>query len=164
MNFLRYLYRLILLLKATNFKKIRKGKNLVVANGVKIYPTKFIKIGDNVMIGRDVIISTSKSGRSPIKIGNDVMIAHRTLIIGGNHDFSSTNIPMNRQGEGVQGPIIIENDVWIGAGSIITTGVKLGTGSIIGAGSVVTKDIPKYSIAVGSPARVIKKRKNEIIP
>ena len=70
---------------------------------------------------------------------------------------------MNTQGEGIQGTINIENDVWIGAGCTVLTGVTIGEGSIIGSGSIVTKDIPKYSIAIGSPAKVIKNRKNEIV-
>lgn len=151
------------MLMATNFKGVDSGVNLVIAPGVKIYPSKFVKIGNNVMIGRDVIISTSKSGRSPIFIGDDVMIAHRSLIIGGNHEHSRTDIPMNNQGEGIQGAINIENDVWIGAGCTVLTGVTIGEGSIIGSGSIVTKNIPKYSVAIGSPAKVIKNRKNEIV-
>ena len=151
------------MLIATNFKGIDSGINLVIAPGVKIYPSKFVKIGNNVMIGRDLIISTSQSGRSPVFIGDDVMIAHRSLIIGGNHKHSRIDIPMNNQGEGIQGSIIIESDVWIGAGCIILTGVTIGEGSIIGSGSIVTKDIPKYSVAVGCPAKVINKRKNEIV-
>ena len=65
---------------------------------------------------------------------------------------------MNQQGEGKQGAIIIEDDVWIGAGSIILTGVTISKGSVIGAGSVVAKSIPEYSIAVGNPAKVIHRR------
>ena len=60
-----------------------------------------------------------------------------------------------------KGDIIIEDDVWIGSNSVILSGVQIGRGSIIGAGSVVTKDIPPYSIAVGSPAKVLKKRFND---
>lgn len=60
-------------------------------------------------------------------------------------------------------PVVIGHDVWIGHGSIVLKGVKIGNGAIIGAGAVVTKDIPDYSVAVGNPARVIKKRFNEII-
>lgn len=163
MIYLKIFLRFLRLLFATNFKSIVVGKNLAISYGVKIYPSQYVNIGDNVMIGRDVIISTSKSGRSPISIGNNVMIAHRSLIIGGNHEYSRTDIPINIQGEGVQGAIIVEDDVWIGAGCIILSGVRIGKGSIIGSGSIVIKDIPKYSIAVGNPAKVIKNRKNEII-
>ena len=163
MIFIKKIFRFFRLMKTTNFKSLTKGKNLIVGPGSKIYPSKFITFGENVMIGKDVVISTSKSGGSPISIGNNVMIAQRNLIIGGNHEYSKVEIPMNQQGEGAQGAIVIGNDVWVGAGCIILTGVKVGDGCIIGAGSIVTKDLPPYSIAVGNPARVIKNRKDEAI-
>jgi len=87
------------------------------------------------------------------------MIAERVMIIGGNHEFSRLDIPMDMQGEGKQGKIVIEDDVWIGAGSIILTGITIGEGSIIGAGSIVTKSIQPYSIVAGNPAKVIRMRK-----
>ncbi|VVS91972.1 DapH/DapD/GlmU-related protein [Desulfoluna spongiiphila] len=62
------------------------------------------------------------------------------------------------QGEGKQGAITIEDDVWIGAGAIILAGVTVGKGCVIGAGSVVTKDVPEYCVAAGNPARVVKQR------
>jgi acetyltransferase-like isoleucine patch superfamily enzyme len=124
-----------------------------------IYPCKYISIGNNTSLGRNVTISTSESGRSPINIGSYVMIAERVMIIGGNHEFSRLDIPMDMQGEGKQGKIVIEDDVWIGAGSIILTGITIGEGSIIGAGSIVTKSIQPYSIVAGNPAKVIRMRK-----
>lgn len=144
-----------------NYLELKVGVGFVVSNGVHIYPARHIKIGKNVFIGRNVTISTSKSGRSPIKIGNDVMIAERCSIIGGNHETRRLDIPMNRQGEGKQGAIVIGDDVWIGAASIVISGVTIGDGCIIGAGSVVTKDIPPYHVAAGNPARIIKERTAE---
>lgn len=122
-----------------------------------------MKIGNNVKIGRDVIISTSKSDGIPIITRNDVMIAHRSLIIGRNHEHSRIDIPMNTQSKGAHGPIKIEDDVWIGSGCIILSSVKIGKGSIVGSGSVLVKDIASYSLAAGVPAKVIKNRKNENI-
>lgn len=86
------------------------------------------------------------------------MIAESCSIIGGNHETRRLDIPMNQQGEGKQGAIVIGNDVWIGAASIVISGVSIGDGCIIGAGSVVTKNIPPYHVAVGNPARVLKQR------
>lgn len=135
-------------------------KNLHISKNVTISPLGEIDFKDNIYLSTNISITTNNTGQSKIKIGNYVMIAHNVMIIGGNHDISKTDIPMMLQGEGKQGHIIIEDDVWIGAGSIILSGVIIGKGSVIGAGSVVTKDVPKYSIAVGNPARVIKGRKD----
>ncbi|QFT08590.1 Putative acetyltransferase [Vibrio sp. THAF190c] len=107
------------------------------------------------------MISSSRSGLSPIKLGNNVMVAQNVQIIGGNHAFNRTDLPMMFQGEGKQGPIVIENDVWLGASCIILTGVTIGEGAIIAAGSVVTKSVEPYSIVGGNPAKLIKKRENE---
>lgn len=141
-----------------NILLLKKGRNIIVGQNSFIYPCKFITLGDNTFIGRNVTISSSESGNSPIILGKDVMITERVLILSGNHNYSDITIPINQQGEGKQGEIIIEDNVWIGAGSIILTGVTIGEGSIVGAGSVVTKSIPEFSIAVGNPAKVIKKR------
>lgn len=76
-----------------------------------------------------------------------------------NHAFSRTDIPMREQGMQDFKPVTIGNDVWIGARVTILPGVKIGNGCIIGAGSVVTKDLPNFAIGGGNPARVLKYRK-----
>lgn len=146
------------ILACDNYFKLEKGKNLSIGFGSKIYPSKHIKVGNNVFIGRNCTISTSQSGKSQIILGDNIMLAERVQIIGGNHAFERIDIPINQQGEGKQGKIIIEDDVWIGASSIILTGVIIGKGSIIGAGSVVTKSVEPYSIVGGNPAKFIKSR------
>jgi len=146
-------------LKATdNFFYLKKGVNCVVGAGVKIYPCKYISLADDVSINRNCTISTSTSGRSPVKIGSNVMLAEGVKIVGGNHEISDINTPMMLQGEGKQGAIIIGDDVWLGTNTIILTGVKIGKGVVVAAGAVVTKDLPDYVIAAGVPARIIKKR------
>lgn len=114
----------------------------------------YVRIGDNCSIGCSVNIF----GHGGAVIGNNVMIASHTCIIASSHVFADTERPMFDQGHLSKG-ILIEDDVWLGAGSKILDGVKIGKGSIIGAGSVVTGDIEPYSIAVGVPARTIRKRK-----
>jgi acetyltransferase-like isoleucine patch superfamily enzyme len=85
------------------------------------------------------------------------MIASHTGIYANNHNFADLTRPMNSQGVTSKG-IVIENDCWLGTGVKVLDGVRIGRGSIIGAGAVVTKDIPPYSIAVGVPAKVIGQR------
>ncbi|MCK4944079.1 MAG: acyltransferase [Candidatus Aminicenantes bacterium] len=135
-----------------------------------------IVVGNNVLIGRNTIISC-KGGdievgdfsnigpnntlisESSMKIGKYVFTAgHSYLIAGGNHSFEKKDIPIWFQPSISKGGIIIEDDIWIGASTTILDGVKIGKGSIIGAASLVLKSIPSFSIAAGSPARVIKKR------
>jgi maltose O-acetyltransferase len=141
-----------------NVFQLKCGKNFFVGGGSLVYPVRHMVFGKNVFIGRNVTISTSESGKSPVYIGRDVMIAQRCMIIGGNHEIERTDIPMNLQGEGKQGAIVVGDDVWIGAGTIVLGPVTIGRGCVIGAGSVVTKDLPDYSVAVGNPARVIRNR------
>ena len=152
------LRRQILRFLASPFSRISCGEGVIFSPGCRVLSPKFTSIGNRVFLGRDVLISTSRSGNSPITIGDDVMIAQRVQIIGGNHSFERKDITMNLQGEGSQGSIIINNDVWVGAGAIILTGVVIGEGAIIAAGSVVNKDVQPFSIVAGSPARVIKFR------
>jgi acetyltransferase-like isoleucine patch superfamily enzyme len=96
-------------------------------------------------------------GMGDVIVGDNVRIATHTVIVSGNHNFENINIPIRLQGVKVA-PIIIEDDVWIGAHVCILSGVRIGTGSVIGAGAIVTKSIPAMSIAVGNPARVVSTR------
>lgn len=92
-----------------------------------------------------------------IWIGDGVRIAAHGMMIAGNHRFDDPDRPIRQQGIKAA-PIRIEDDVWIGGRVNIMAGVTIGRGSVIGAGSVVTKDIPPGSVAVGIPARVVKRR------
>ncbi|MGH2665059.1 MAG: CatB-related O-acetyltransferase [Flavobacterium sp.] len=104
-------------------------------------------------------------------IGDYVSISsHVIFILGGNHQINTlSNYPLHskliglspQRDAAVKGPIIVENEVWIGTGAIILSGVTLGKGSIVAAGAVVTKDIPPYAIAGGNPAKVIRYRFDE---
>lgn len=88
------------------------------------------------------------------------MVEEDVLFLGGGHNYESLDIPMGKQGTKPSTPLHICSDVWIGARAIILPGCKrIGKDVIIGAGSVVTKDIPDYAIVGGNPARVIKMRK-----
>lgn len=113
----------------------------------------FINIGNNCSINDFSIIY----GMGGVTIGDDVRIATHTVIISGEHNFNDRDKLIRLQGVRPL-EIIIEDNVWIGANVTILGGSKVGNGSIIGAGSVVTKSIPPFSVAVGNPAKVLKTR------
>jgi acetyltransferase-like isoleucine patch superfamily enzyme len=81
-------------------------------------------------------------------------------VVPAGHNFERVDIPIRKQGSLMKG-IVIEDDVWIGCGCRILDGVRIGRGSVIGAGSVVNKNVPEYSVVVGVPGRVIKNRKDK---
>jgi len=97
------------------------------------------------------------SGGSNIIIGNNVLIGPRVNIIGYSHEFSEKSIPIREQ-KCISKNIYIEDDVWIGAQCTIFAGIRIGKGSVIGAGSIVTKDILPFTINVGNPCTKIKNR------
>ena len=112
-----------------------------------------LKVGDHSNIGPYSYIGCS----GKITIGNNVMISPRVSIYAENHVFDDANIPMKEQGV-TQSAVTIEDDCWIAANSIILAGVTIGKGSVIAAGSVVTKSVPPYCVVAGVPAKVIKQR------
>lgn len=112
-----------------------------------------IKLGRNTYVGPYVCIA----GPGDITIGENCMIAAHSGIYSNNHIFSDPTIPIREQGTTNRG-IVIEDDCWLGTGVKVMDGITIGRGSVIGAGAVVTKDIPPYSVAVGVPAKVISQR------
>lgn len=96
-----------------------------------------------------------------VQIGKLALLANNVTIVGGDHNYRHAGVPMVFSGRDELKPTIIGDDVWIGAQSIIMTGVSIGNGAIVAAGSVVTKDVKPYSIVGGVPARFIKMRFNE---
>jgi len=116
-------------------------------------------MGGKIIVGKNVGINPYCLiyGMGGVTIGDNVMMATSCIIISANHNFERTDIPMTFQGVACD-EIKIGNDVWLGARVTVLAGVEIGDGAIIGAGAVVSKSIPPYSIAVGVPARVIKSR------
>ncbi len=164
-------------------KYLEAGRDLIIEDYAEVncLATQKIQIGNRVSIGKFAIIRPSNSyggeigeglkiGNNSnigpysyigcsgyIEIGNNVMISPRVSIYAENHVFDRTDIPMKEQGVKKQF-VTIEDDCWIAANSIILAGVTIGKGSVVSAGSVVTKDVPPYSLVGGVPARIIKKR------
>lgn len=127
-------------------KKVNVSKGASFGNGAKI------EIGDYSGIGINAKIPNN------VKIGKYVMMGHNVTIIGANHRFDRTDIPMIEQGYFPAEPLIIEDDVWIGNNAIILPGKHIRKGTIVAAGSVVTKEFPPFSIIGGNPAKLIKSR------
>lgn len=111
-------------------------------------------VGD-VFIGDCSRVGLNNTIIGPVCIGSHVNLAQGVVVSGLNHGFYDSSKRIDEQ-KVKTSQIVIEDDVWIGANCVITAGVHIGEHSVIGAGSVVTKDIPPHSLAVGSPAKVIK--------
>jgi acetyltransferase-like isoleucine patch superfamily enzyme len=117
-------------------------------------PRAAITIGRNCFIGEFNVVR----GQGGVHIGDGVYTGPMVQIVAVNHVYDDPNRPIREQGITAQG-IVIEDDVWIGAGAAVLDGVTIGRGSVIGAGSIVANDIPPYSVAVGTPAKPIKDRR-----
>jgi len=127
------------------------GRNVNIEHGAYFGSGKDIEIGDNSGLGFNCRVY------GPLKIGNDVMMGPDVMIFTQNHETSRLDIPMRLQ-TAPKIPVEIGDDVWIGARAIILPGRKIGKGAIIGAGAVVTKDVPDYAVVGGNPAKIIKFR------
>ena len=111
-----------------------------------------IKLGSNVSINRGCEFFTSSNLGTIIEIGDNVTFSPNVKLYGAGHDYRYIDLP------DISGDIIIKEHVWIGANSIVLQGVTIGEYSVVSANSVVTKNVPPYSIVAGVPAKVIKKR------
>lgn len=108
--------------------RLRVGANSAISHRVDIYNLSDVHIGDRVVISQDV------------------------YLCGGTHDYSDPTYPLIRK------PIQLEDDVWVAAGAFIGPGVRIGKGAVVGARSVVFKDVAPWSVVIGNPARVVKTR------
>lgn len=132
---------------------------IVSAMGTDVNIERNAHFGPQLEIGDHSGIGINCEVYGPVKIGRDVMMGPEVVVYTSGHKHDRVDIPMREQGSDEVRPVVIGDDVWIGRRAIIMPGVKIGNGCIIGAGAVVTKDIPDYSIAGGVPAKVIKRRK-----
>ena len=126
------------------------GKGLNIERGATF--------SSHVTIGNASGIGVKCELHGVVHIGDHVMMGPGCIFYSYNHRFSRTDIPMDQQGFTDHEPIVVGNDVWLGRNVIVLPGVEIGDGCVIGAGAVVTKSIPPYSIAGGVPAKVIKSR------
>ena len=124
-----------------------------VDKSFRCFPPFYTDCGKNIKIGKNVFINACCrfQDQGGIEIGDGSLIGHNTTIATLNHDFNP-----DKRANLHPSPVKIGKNVWIGSDSTILPGVEIGDGAVIGAGSIVTKNVPANSIAVGSPARVIK--------
>lgn len=111
-----------------------------------------IRVGDRSAIGMDALVI------GPLQVGRNVMMGPRCVLLASSHETSDPDRPMTEQGFTDDRPIVIEDDVWIGAGVTVLPGRRIGRGSIVGAAAVVTHDVPPWSVFAGNPGRVIRQR------
>ena len=140
--------------------KICLGKRVSLDKGVyikgeNVNPSRHtqIDIGERTYIGPYACIS----GSGYVEIGKDCLISSHSVIYANNHNFGDPMRKIREQGTTRKG-IVVEDDCWLGSGVKVLDGITIGQGSVIGAGAVVTKDIPSYSVAVGVPAKVVSNR------
>ncbi|MCR9847511.1 acyltransferase, partial [Vibrio antiquarius] len=144
-------------IKATLLRLVgaKVGRRVIFYPGVWVQPGFSLIIGDDVDLALDVLLTT-KGG---VTIGNRVLVGYRTQILSSNHFIPSREHRIFESGH-TYAPVLIKDDVWIGANCIILPGVTIGEGAVVAAGAVVTKDIPPFSISAGVPAKVIKMRES----
>lgn len=142
------------------YKRIRASlaKNFIEYCGKNVNIEPYCRFDYALKIGNNSGIGKYSELYGDITIGENVMMGTNCIIYTRNHSFERIDIPMKEQGFQEVKPVIIENDVWIGGRVTILPGVYVGKGAILGAGSVITKDVPKYAIVGGNPAKIIKYR------
>ena len=144
-------------IRIENPKNIELGNDSYYGFDCKIYASELSKVivGSNVTFNSNVMVNAR--GKGSIDIGDNVLIGPNVVLRSSNHSFNNLNEPIIQQGM-TYGHIVIENNVWIGSNCVILPKCKIGEGSIIAAGAVVTNDVESYSIVGGVPAKLIKKR------
>jgi len=140
----------------TGFPAIRIGEGTSFMSRSYLYAhdSSQLAIGSRCSFNHNVLLGASGG---EIVIGNDVLIGPNVVLRASDHVFTSPEAPIRSQGHR-PGRIVIGNDVWLGANVVVTSGVTIGNGCIVGAGSIVTHNLPPMSVCVGNPARPIRSR------
>jgi maltose O-acetyltransferase len=128
------------------------GRSVNIEHGAWFGSGRGVRVGDRSAIGLDALIL------GPVDIGADVIMGPRCIFLSNRHDVTRHDVPVNSQGYLPALPIVIEDDVFVGAGVTVLAGVRIGANSVVGAGSVVVKDVPPGSVVAGNPATVVRKR------
>jgi acetyltransferase-like isoleucine patch superfamily enzyme len=128
------------------------GQNVFLGKCCYLSPPGFIRIGNNVAIGMATFIETN------LEVGDDVLISSHVSFVGNDHRFDDPNQSVFWNGRLPPSLVVLEGDNLIGHKTIVVGNVRIGRGCIVGAGAVVTKDLPPYTICCGVPARPIRDR------
>ena len=154
MKIIKYLMHKVRYYQLVFFNKnLFAGRNLKLGKHCTVSKKNKIIIGNNFFMGNNCHLSSN------LIIGNDVMFASYVACVGGDHKYDNINTVLRLSGRDVFKTIIIEDNVWIGHGAILLHGVRIETGAIVAAGSIVTKDVLSNSIVAGNPAKYIRLRK-----
>ncbi len=141
-------------LEALREGRLEVGEGALFEPGVWITApaTARVRIGAGTFLNRNVMVASQEL----VEIGDHCMLANGCFVSDANHRFDDRELPITWQGFESKGPTRIGNNCWLGVGVVVTSGVTIGERCVIGANSVVTKDVPPYSIAAGAPARVLR--------
>lgn len=112
-------------------------------------------VGD-VVVGEHSLIGMCNSILGPVTIGNRVLLAQHVVLSGLNHAYEDVSLPIAQQPTTTR-PIVVEEGAWVGANAVVTAGVRIGRNAVVAAGSVVTRDVPPFSVVGGNPARLLKR-------
>lgn len=151
----------------------KKGRNTLIRRRTRmdVLPFEVFRIGNDstiedfctvnngvgpVVIGDRTRIGLGSVLIGPVAIGNDIRLAQNVVMSGLNHSYQDVNLPISMQPVTTK-PIVIMDETWVGANVFVAAGVTIGKHCVVAGGSVVTKDIPDYSVAAGNPARIIRK-------
>ncbi len=132
-----------------SLSSMKIGSTTIINTGARLYNPSGIELGEDCVIGEGIVLD----GRAPLKIGNHVDIASEVMIYNSEHDINDPTF------KAISGPVSIGDYVFIGPRAIILPGVTIGDRAVVGAGAVVTKDVPAGAIVGGVPAKVIGERK-----
>ncbi len=132
------------------------GEHNTIQHGFRVFTPECVHIGSNCVFAQGVFIT----GGGGVKIGDWVGLGPDVKIWSVNHRFEDPDTPFLQQGSGKK-PVVIEDDVWLAANVMVLPGVTVGKGAVVSACSVVSRDVPAYSIVAGNPARVIGWRRSQ---
>lgn len=138
---------------------ITLGDNVILSNNVMLScKNGTIRIGDNVGLNAQTIVQSTND--CPVDIGADCVIGQRCFIVGGgSYNTDRLDIPIREQGIKADGGVHLAADVWLGGNVTVLGGVRMGRGSVAGAGAVLTRPVDDYTVSLGVPAKVVQTRK-----